>query len=176
MFMISGPLRIGLLTDHVPVKDVVSQISESLIIQKINSVIDTLKSDFAINKPKIAVLGINPHVGDNGVVRYEYEYIRNGTAVLLGAFDVATGDAFGEVVPHRTADALVNFMEYVAERYPALQITIIWDNLNTHYDAPDKRWTRFKSSISLRSCVGRNKRQKNTPQIELKWREYSINT
>lgn len=82
-------------------------------------------------------------VGDNGVVRYEYEYIRHGTAVLLGAFDVATGDAFGEVVPHRTADALVNFMEYVAERYPSLHVTIVWDNLNTHFDGPDKRWTRF---------------------------------
>jgi transposase len=83
------------------------------------------------------------HVGPQGVVRFEYEYIRRGTRNLLGCFDTATGQVIAEVVPRRTADALVAFMEKVAERYPKQKIVIVWDNLNTHYDGPSKRWTEF---------------------------------
>jgi len=71
MFMISDTLRIGLLTDHVPVKDVAVHITPKLIEQKINTVYNSLKKDFKIQKPKIAVLGINPHTGDNGVIGSE---------------------------------------------------------------------------------------------------------
>lgn len=68
MLMISDELRVGLLTDHVPVKDVASKITPELIVKKVNTLHQTLRRDFAINNPKIAVLGINPHVGDNGVI------------------------------------------------------------------------------------------------------------
>ncbi|MFD1062626.1 4-hydroxythreonine-4-phosphate dehydrogenase PdxA [Winogradskyella litorisediminis] len=71
MFMISEHLRVGLLTDHVPVKDVPSHITEKLIRQKLDTVSTSLKQDFAISKPKIAVLAINPHAGDNGVIGNE---------------------------------------------------------------------------------------------------------
>ena len=71
MFMVTDSLRVGLLTDHVPVKDIVEHISEDLIVKKINTVYDSLKKDFKIGKPKIAVLGINPHTGDNGVIGHE---------------------------------------------------------------------------------------------------------
>ncbi|WP_370477314.1 4-hydroxythreonine-4-phosphate dehydrogenase PdxA [Tamlana flava] len=71
MFMITDTLRVGLLTDHVPVKDISSHITPKLIEQKINTVYDSLKKDFKIEKPKIAVLGINPHTGDNGVIGRE---------------------------------------------------------------------------------------------------------
>ncbi len=71
MFMIAEDLRVGLLTDHVPVKDVASHITPKLIEQKIETVYSSLKKDFKIQKPKIAVLGINPHTGDNGVIGSE---------------------------------------------------------------------------------------------------------
>ncbi|QQY82953.1 4-hydroxythreonine-4-phosphate dehydrogenase PdxA [Tamlana sp. s12] len=71
MFMINDRLRVGLLTDHVPVKDVANHITPKLIEQKINTVYESLKKDFKIQKPKIAVLGINPHTGDNGVIGHE---------------------------------------------------------------------------------------------------------
>ncbi len=71
MFMITDTLRVGLLTDHVPVKDVASNITPQLIEQKINTVYNSLIKDFKIQKPKIAVLGINPHTGDNGVIGSE---------------------------------------------------------------------------------------------------------
>ena len=71
MFMITDTLRVGLLTDHVPVKDVSTHITSELIEEKINTVYGSLKKDFKIQKPKIAVLGINPHTGDNGVIGSE---------------------------------------------------------------------------------------------------------
>ena len=75
MFMVNGGLRVGLLTDHVPVKDVSKHITTKLIEDKINTVHDSLIKDFKINKPKIAVLGINPHTGDNGVIGNEDDKI-----------------------------------------------------------------------------------------------------
>jgi len=71
MFMITESLRIGLLTDHVAVKDVSSVITPELITSKIETVYLSLQKDFGIRKPKIAVLGINPHTGDHGVIGTE---------------------------------------------------------------------------------------------------------
>ncbi|TGV02205.1 4-hydroxythreonine-4-phosphate dehydrogenase PdxA [Flavivirga rizhaonensis] len=79
MFMVTESLRVGLLTDHVPVKDIVEHISEDLIVKKINTVYDSLKRDFKIGKPKIAVLGINPHTGDNGVIGSEDDAVLRPT-------------------------------------------------------------------------------------------------
>ena len=68
MFMVSENLKIGLLTDHVPVKNVPEKITRKLIEQKVNTIAESLKKDFCVSVPKIAVLGINPHNGDNGVI------------------------------------------------------------------------------------------------------------
>lgn len=68
MLMISDELRVGLLTDHLPVKEVTSAITPDLIEKKVNTLYRTLRRDFAIDNPKIALLGINPHLGDNGVI------------------------------------------------------------------------------------------------------------
>ncbi len=76
-------------------------------------------------------------------VRFEYEYVRHGTQALLAAFDVRSGRVLGRVVPHRSADALVVFMEELARHYPRQPIYVIWDNLNIHYDGADERWSRF---------------------------------
>lgn len=68
MLMITDTLKVGLLTDHVPVKDVASKITAEVINKKVNTLYQTLLQDFGVERPKIAVLGINPHVGDNGVI------------------------------------------------------------------------------------------------------------
>jgi 4-hydroxythreonine-4-phosphate dehydrogenase len=68
MLMVSGGLRVGLLTDHVPVKDISNKIDKTLIENKVQTVIKTLKQDFQVQKPKVALLAINPHAGDNGVI------------------------------------------------------------------------------------------------------------
>ena len=79
MFMVANDLRVGLLTDHVPLKDIAQHITPELIKKKIAIVHDSLKKDFAINKPKIAVLGINPHTGDHGVIGNEDDTIMRPT-------------------------------------------------------------------------------------------------
>ena len=71
MFMVQDNLRVGLLTDHIPVNDVASHLTEKLISKKIETINQSLIQDFSINKPKIAVLGLNPHAGDGGVIGKE---------------------------------------------------------------------------------------------------------
>lgn len=71
MFMVTDTLKVGLLTDHVAVKDVSSAIIPRLVRDKINCIEKSLMMDFGIRRPKIALLGINPHSGDNGVIGKE---------------------------------------------------------------------------------------------------------
>ena len=79
MFMVTPTLKVGLLTDHVPVKDVPNHITSELINEKINTVYKSLVQDFRVSKPRIAVLGINPHAGDNGVIGEEDDKILRPT-------------------------------------------------------------------------------------------------
>jgi 4-hydroxythreonine-4-phosphate dehydrogenase len=75
MFMVQDSLRVGLLTDHVPINEVAKHLSEDLVAKKIKTINKSLIQDFGITKPKIAVLGLNPHSGDNGVIGNEEEKI-----------------------------------------------------------------------------------------------------
>ncbi|NHF59012.1 4-hydroxythreonine-4-phosphate dehydrogenase PdxA [Flavobacteriaceae bacterium TP-CH-4] len=75
MFMITDELKVGLLTDHVALKDAPSAINPILIRTKVRTVEKSLMMDFGIRRPKIALLGINPHSGDQGVIGKEDEEI-----------------------------------------------------------------------------------------------------
>lgn len=88
MFMINNDLRVGLLTDHVPVNDVAKHLTEDLIVSKVNLINQSLKQDFGISKPKIAVLGLNPHCGDNGVIGKEDDQVLK--PALLKIFEKGT--------------------------------------------------------------------------------------
>lgn len=79
MLMITNNLKVGLLTDHVPIKEIASHISPELIEKKLSVMHNSLIQDFGIRKPKIAVLGINPHTGDNGVIGNEDDEILRPT-------------------------------------------------------------------------------------------------
>lgn len=71
MFMISDNMKVALLTEHVAVKDVARFITRESILSKLQIINNSLKKDFGINKPKIAVLGLNPHAGDEGLIGKE---------------------------------------------------------------------------------------------------------
>jgi 4-hydroxythreonine-4-phosphate dehydrogenase len=71
MFLISETLRVGVVTGHIPVLDVPKAISKEKIIKKIQLINESLKKDFWIEKPKIAILGLNPHASDNGLLGKE---------------------------------------------------------------------------------------------------------
>jgi 4-hydroxythreonine-4-phosphate dehydrogenase len=75
MFMISDTLRVGLVTDHEPLKDVASLITQARVEQKLGLMEQSLRKDFGISKPKIAVLGLNPHAGDSGLIGKEDEEV-----------------------------------------------------------------------------------------------------
>jgi len=75
MLMVQDNLRVGLLTDHIPLNQVASHLTEELIFKKIETIKQTIIQDFSINKPKIAVLGLNPHCGDGGVIGKEDDVV-----------------------------------------------------------------------------------------------------
>jgi len=71
MFLVSDTLRVGVVTGHIPVADVARSITVEKILSKLRLMNASLQNDFWIRKPKIAVLGLNPHAGDNGVIGNE---------------------------------------------------------------------------------------------------------
>lgn len=75
MFMISEDLRVGVVTGHIPVREIAQQVTQEAIISKLTLMNSSLKQDFWIQKPKIAVLGLNPHAGDKGLIGTEDEEI-----------------------------------------------------------------------------------------------------
>lgn len=71
MLMVCDKLKIGTVTGHIPLKDVSLKLTEDLITSKLSVLENSLKVDFGIDKPKIAVLGLNPHAGENGNIGTE---------------------------------------------------------------------------------------------------------
>jgi 4-hydroxythreonine-4-phosphate dehydrogenase len=71
MIMVCNNIRIGVVTGHIPLKDVANKLSIDLIMSKIRIMNQSLIQDFAITKPKIAILALNPHAGDNGLLGKE---------------------------------------------------------------------------------------------------------
>lgn len=94
MFLISDGLRVGVLTGHIPVKAIPESITKQAVLDKIKIMDLALKQDFGIRKPKIAVLGLNPHAGDNGLIgKEEIDHIipaideaRNKGIMALGPY------------------------------------------------------------------------------------------
>ena len=112
MFMVSNNLRVGLLTDHVPLKDASQTITEDLIKEKIATVTKSLKQDFGIRKPKIAVLAINPHAGDNGVIGNEDDTVLKPTLEKLKSegnlvYGPYSADSFFGSNTYKTFDAII---------------------------------------------------------------------
>jgi 4-hydroxythreonine-4-phosphate dehydrogenase len=71
MFLISEDLKVGVVTGHIPISEVPEKITQEKIISKLAIMNSSLKKDFWIQKPKIAVLGLNPHAGDSGLIGNE---------------------------------------------------------------------------------------------------------
>ncbi|MBC7828438.1 MAG: 4-hydroxythreonine-4-phosphate dehydrogenase PdxA, partial [Chitinophagaceae bacterium] len=75
MLMTAQNFRVGLVTEHIPVSEIAKHITREAIISKLNIINNSLIKDFGIDKPKIAVLGLNPHAGDEGFIGREEEEI-----------------------------------------------------------------------------------------------------
>ncbi|PZR29270.1 MAG: 4-hydroxythreonine-4-phosphate dehydrogenase PdxA [Citrobacter freundii] len=99
MMMCAGNFRVALVTEHVPVKDIAKYITKENIVSKLQIIYKSLQRDFGIDKPRIAVLGLNPHAGDEGLIGNEEETIikpaikeaKNSNMLVVGPF---SADAF----------------------------------------------------------------------------------
>jgi 4-hydroxythreonine-4-phosphate dehydrogenase len=101
MLMVAENMRVGLLTEHVPLSEVSKHVTRAAIISKLTILKESLVKDFGIDKPKIAVLGLNPHAGDEGLTgKEELEIIRpaikdfkhqNNNVIVFGPY---SADAF----------------------------------------------------------------------------------
>ena len=99
MLLCSGDFRVGLVTEHVPVGEVAAKLTKEKIMSKLLLLQQSLQKDFGIDKPRIAVLGLNPHAGDEGLIGKEEETIirpaikeaKNNNILAVGPY---SADAF----------------------------------------------------------------------------------
>ena len=75
MMLVNDVMRVAVVTGHIPVKDIVGTLTEKLILEKLVVLNESLKKDFSIVRPRIAILGLNPHAGDEGVIGNEEQTI-----------------------------------------------------------------------------------------------------
>lgn len=112
MILFANNFRVALLTEHIPVNEVVANISKESILGKLNILNESLKKDFGIDKPKIAVLGLNPHAGDEGLIGKEEETIikpaikeaKQNNLMVTGPF---SADSFFARQYHNRFDAIL---------------------------------------------------------------------
>ena len=112
MFLVHADLRVALVTDHVPVKDIAMHITADRIESKLKAVAHSLQQDFGITNPCIAVLGLNPHAGDQGVIGKEEI---NTLSPLLQSIDIDkvevngpfSADAFFGSKSYKNYDAIL---------------------------------------------------------------------
>ncbi len=112
MFMISEDLKVGLVTDHVPLQQVSQSLTPELIKQKVRTINKSLIQDFNVIKPRIALLGLNPHSGDNGIIgNEELNFINNTVKELFDENIIIYGpysaDAFFGSEQYKNFDAIV---------------------------------------------------------------------
>lgn len=112
MMMVSDTLRVGLVTGHVAVWDVPRGITREAILEKVDIIDRSLRDDFGIARPKIAVLGLNPHAGDGGIMgKEEVEVIvpAIGDACASGhlVFGPFPADGFFAIGGYRLYDAVL---------------------------------------------------------------------
>jgi 4-hydroxythreonine-4-phosphate dehydrogenase len=99
MLMTASNMRVGLVTEHVPVQEIAKYITKENILKKLRIMHASLQKDFGITKPKIAVLGLNPHAGDEGLIGNEEETIikpavKEARQQNMLAFGPYSADAF----------------------------------------------------------------------------------
>ncbi len=112
MFMVSDTIKVGLVTEHIPLSAVSTQLSREKLNAKLMLMENSLRKDFGISKPRIAVLGLNPHAGDNGLIGQEDDQIikpvvndfRNKGKLVFGPLP---SDGFFGMAQHLKYDAIM---------------------------------------------------------------------
>ncbi len=111
MLLVADNMRVGLVTEHVSIEEVTKHITRESILSKLKIINTSLQKDFGIDKPKIAVLGLNPHAGDEGLIGKQEEEIikpaiKDARHQML-AFGPFSADAFFARGQHEKFDAVL---------------------------------------------------------------------
>ena len=112
MLLYNNNLRVALATEHIPISKVPAAITKELLLSKLAILKDTLIKDFGIDKPKIAVLGLNPHAGDEGQIGTEEQTVIKPAIDLLKqsgnlVFGPYSADAFFARTSYTQFDAVL---------------------------------------------------------------------
>lgn len=112
MILASKLLKVGVVTGHLPLRDVADSINGEKLMKKIKILHNSLKRDFGIRKPRIAVLGLNPHAGDNGLLGKEEQEIiiptlEKARAKGILCFGPYAADGFFGTAQYRNFDAVL---------------------------------------------------------------------
>ncbi len=112
MLMVNENIKIGVATNHIPLSEVANKLSEETIFSKLKILNRALIQDFCIVGPKIAVLGLNPHAGDTGLIGNEEETIitpaiNNAKSVGVNAFGPYPADGFFGSGNYKKFDAIL---------------------------------------------------------------------
>lgn len=112
MLMVADNMRVALLTEHVPLREAASFVTRESITKKLQILNSSLQKDFGIDKPKIAVLGLNPHAGDEGLIGTEEDEIikpaiKDAKQRNIMAFGPYPADAFFARGQHERFDAVL---------------------------------------------------------------------
>lgn len=126
MILMAGSLRVALVTVHVPLKEVSQAITKDKIIRKIQQFEDSLKKDFSIIKPRIAVLGLNPHAGENGKLGLEEKEVifpaiqaaKNEGRFIFGPY--AADGFFGSTLRHQFDGVLAMYHDQGLAAFKAI--------------------------------------------------------
>lgn len=112
MMLCAGNFRVAVLSEHIPVSEIARHVTREAILSKLSIIHKSLQKDFGIDRPRIAVLGLNPHAGDEGLIGNEEETIikpaikeaKNNNILVTGPF---SADAFFARGYHRKFDAVL---------------------------------------------------------------------
>lgn len=139
MVLVSPFLRVALVTTHLPLKDVSASLSKELVLSKIKQFENSLKKDFGIQRPKIAVLGLNPHAGENGKIGSEEQEIilpalsaaKNEDILSYGPF--SADGFFGSEIKNQFDGVLAMYHDQGLAAFKALSFD---DGINFTADLP----------------------------------------
>lgn len=112
MLMCAQNMRVGVVTEHIPLHEVTKYITKENIVSKLRILKESLRKDFGIDKPRVAVLGLNPHAGDDGLIGKEDEEIIRPAVLEAKKFDLLTygpyaADGFFARGTHEKFDAVL---------------------------------------------------------------------
>ena len=147
MILLNDILRVALVTGHIPLSEVPSRITKSDIVQKLRIFNHCLKQDFGIVKPRIAVLSLNPHAGEDGLLGNEEKEIIIPALKEAEEMDILCFGPYAMEIGFKTDNfEQLSYIDKIAESNCRIWINTLWESLCGGHDDekavndPDNSW------------------------------------